>query len=1111
MQQVLIEFAADTSGMAPADKALAGLTDQEKKLADQSIKTNTAIDAQGKLVTETAKASTKSVQQLSDSFKNLDKAMIGGAYKKTFDDIRKNLNLTDKELKAFYQNIIKNSRMKLLDSNLAKQDFDALSQLVKSAQSALDSMGTSEDKVAEKSTSMRGRLKELKQELQNLEDQGRDNTAEFEQMQIEAGKLQDQIGDTNARIKALSSDTFAFDAIASGIQGVAGAFAIAQGAAALFGGESEEVQQALLKVNAAMAILQGLQTVQNVLQKQSAASIAVDLVMRRGEAAAITAQTVATEEGIVAQEGLNVAMESNPVGLILIGITALITALLIFGESEGRSAEATKKLNELLLQQYELSSDLNNLYPKLNQKLKENLELQLQLLQVQNASIADQLNKKKEIITVTKEMAEAEVKRLKDENGSLDENIAKLDKVDERLKRSVDARIKLVAIQKQLDAIPRTIDPGDEQTYNKYADLVKAKKALDEIALKEKSEEALKAEKATLEKIVGDQKAANEDVKKAFVDITTLSAEQIRKDYEDRLKSISASADAEVAIRKTAIIKNQIDSLASIEAVSKAERNAIRTKLNEELKTNSNLTEGERAKLVAEANLAIAENYKAMTAKILDDRKTGIKAELEFVKEGSKEELNLKLKLQQQEQEIELSANELTQQQVNEIYNRYLKQRIELYRAFNKQVAEDAINTQIAQTNSRISDLQIASASATNSELLRLKKDLIDEQASLEVLSIDYSEKNEELRRAKIQEIYAKALADKRKLEDDKTKSEVNARSGERTAKLDIAAIEAQIEAIKTGNKNKKKLRDIERQQIEEDNRHLNDLIITGTISAEDAEIKQTEIAKKQAALRLEIAQDEAEKKARVKANGEALFQNVISLIEQQSKAANDRELARVQDLYDRKLISEKEYQNRTKEIKRQQAIDEKKKAIFDVIVKQGPMLIQAFIDGGIIGEILAGALFASSLALVAAAPLPQFKKGKINIPGPGTTTSDSIMARISKGESVVNAKQTSKWEPALQAINNDTFELYLKNISAAVLPQMPVPPSEVLNSSPFINYDLMAKSIGKELSTSISKELSKELAANPTLMMQFNEDGFKKYLIQQDSITELKNRHLEL
>jgi hypothetical protein len=69
------------------------------------------------------------------------------------------------------------------------------------------------------------------------------------------------------------------------------------------------------------------------------------------------------------------------------------------------------------------------------------------------------------------------------------------------------------------------------------------------------------------------------------------------------------------------------------------------------------------------------------------------------------------------------------------------------------------------------------------------------------------------------------------------------------------------------------------------------------------------------------------------------------------------------------------------------------------------------------IPQILAATNLASGLAQVArinATPPPRFATGVIGLEGPGTATSDSIEARLSRGESVITAKATSAFAPVL-------------------------------------------------------------------------------------------------
>jgi hypothetical protein len=53
----------------------------------------------------------------------------------------------------------------------------------------------------------------------------------------------------------------------------------------------------------------------------------------------------------------------------------------------------------------------------------------------------------------------------------------------------------------------------------------------------------------------------------------------------------------------------------------------------------------------------------------------------------------------------------------------------------------------------------------------------------------------------------------------------------------------------------------------------------------------------------------------------------------------------------------------------------------------------------------------------------PGFKDGVLDIQGPGTETSDSIAARLSKGESVMTANQTKAWKSELKAMRAGNFE----------------------------------------------------------------------------------------
>ena len=169
-----------------------------------------------------------------------------------------------------------------------------------------------------------GQFKNLKQELRTLENQlnqmaeaGETGTAAFQNLQRRAGEVKDQLGDTKAAIKALSSDTFKLDAFTQAAQGIAGGFAAAQGAMSLFGSENQAVEEAIKKTQGAMALLQGVTAITNILQKETAFSA---FFLAKSQ----TANAVATEGASVATKGFSKALIATGIGAIIVLIGTLV-------------------------------------------------------------------------------------------------------------------------------------------------------------------------------------------------------------------------------------------------------------------------------------------------------------------------------------------------------------------------------------------------------------------------------------------------------------------------------------------------------------------------------------------------------------------------------------------------------------------------------------------------------------------------------------------------------------------------------------------------------------------------------------------------------------------
>ena len=127
---------------------------------------------------------------------------------------------------------------------------------------------TSQTNSAFKSTKQE--LRETQKAMVDLALAGKQGTEEFKRLEQRAGVIKDTIGDMNTRVNNLANDTPRLELLTQAATGIAGGFAIAQGAAALFGDENEEVQKAIMKTQAAMALLNGVQSIANVLNKDAA-------------------------------------------------------------------------------------------------------------------------------------------------------------------------------------------------------------------------------------------------------------------------------------------------------------------------------------------------------------------------------------------------------------------------------------------------------------------------------------------------------------------------------------------------------------------------------------------------------------------------------------------------------------------------------------------------------------------------------------------------------------------------------------------------------------------------------------------------------------------------
>jgi hypothetical protein len=213
---------------------------------------------------------------------------------------------------------------------------------------------------------------------------------------------------------------------------------------------------------------------------------------------------------------------------------------------------------------------------------------------------------------------------------------------------------------------------------------------------------------------------------------------------------------------------------------------------------------------------------------------------------------------------------------------------------------------------------------------------------------------------------------------------------------------------------------------------------IKGLMEAQ-AKIKQ-QYEKGEIDLATHLAKKEEMQKAHAKDIGDFLMQSAQSIAQQlneisanQSRAKlqileeeASQESAKLQANFENNLMTKEEYEKRKKradeilrkeqaKIKTEQAIKDKRMAMFSVIIDTARAI--AAVSPAIPLMVMAGITGALQLGIIESQPIPKFKKGGM-ARGPGTGTSDSITAKISNGESIINAESTRRYLPLLSEIN---------------------------------------------------------------------------------------------
>jgi hypothetical protein len=429
--------------------------------------------------------------------------------------------------------------------------------------------------------SFRAQLREAKAEVMQLAEAFGETDARTLAAAGKVAELKDRMDDVNATIRGLHPDRFERIAAVTGT--LANGFAAAQGAAALLGGESEDLQKAMVRMQGLMAFSQGIAGLKEMKQVMG------------GMGGTIKSQLIPAFTSLAgAARAVGAALG---IGLIIGGITMLIGLIQKLDLSIDGVAKSDKKLLESQQERLKASQDQVDALDASDNILKAQGKSEKEILQMKIAALKVVIDNQKAVIETSKAQAQAQIAAaernkdilvgiLKFINAPMRGIIATIDLVAEKLGYETGLLSKFDEVidglatmafdpaetKKKADADIKEMQSGLLKMENTLAGHKLAVKAIDDNAAKEAKaarDKAAAHAQAARDKELADEKAQTDAMIKASQD--RYNRERAEADKRNAMNAAKRKAALDAAAQKEkehadfvkklqdAVTQNQID------------------------------------------------------------------------------------------------------------------------------------------------------------------------------------------------------------------------------------------------------------------------------------------------------------------------------------------------------------------------------------------------------------------------------------------------------------------------------------------------------------------------------------------------------------------------
>jgi len=283
-----------------------------------------------------------------------------------------------------------------------------------------------------------GGLEERVEKLKQLIESEPIGSKRFNELNRDLQKAQSSIKDVELQFEALDFEQ-KLTAGSDAIVGIAGGFAVAEGAAALFGAESEQLEKTLAKVAGALALTTGLRDLANgviAMRKLSLATKAQAVFQELNAKATATAATVqklfagSVNTTTIGFKALKTAIVATGIGALVVGVGLLVANFDKLAIALGKTTREQQLSNEAQSKAIESIND--------------------------ELSAADKLSKTLQDETLSREQKRKEVKKFQDKYPELLSNIdaekTSIEDINIALQKNIDL-LRLKAEAEALEAL----------------------------------------------------------------------------------------------------------------------------------------------------------------------------------------------------------------------------------------------------------------------------------------------------------------------------------------------------------------------------------------------------------------------------------------------------------------------------------------------------------------------------------------------------------------------------------------------------------------------------------------------------------------------------------